>query len=711
MSVAFVAGALLGGLALAALPLIIHLISKRRARRVEFAAIELIMRSRKKTARSLRLRQLLLLVLRTLLVAGIAAAVAGPYLHTSEEVEPQDAPLVVVLALDNSASMRATLDGRSGFDRAKRRAREVVSRTADDVRFALLSCEAQVRDVLAAPTFDRGVILAALDALEAGWGRSDLVACTARASELALAPEGQGARRVVVISDLAAHAFVGAPTSRAEGVLLEWLPVWDEEPPPNHGLSDVEVERTAAQGDGVEVRFSVSRFGGPELELPVDLIVDSRRAARVTVPLASGRTERRALSHAFGSADERREAEARVLLPDDALAHDNEVRVPVTLAPPVAVLIVDGAPQPVQFRDEIYYLENALGQRKAGTSRLRLTVVGPDEVVAGRLADARVVVLANVARLEAGAARALVEFVKAGGGLFVTSGDQMEVDWYNTQLAELLPGRLRGAKGQALLDDASVADVLGLAGFFAGHPVFRGLADGREGGLAGLGRVRTHTTMLLEPDASAQRSVIARFTNETPALLERQVAAGRVLLLATSIDRDWSDLAIRPGFLPLVQQIVLYVAGALDEAGEPIVTVDTTRELVLPRGAERLEVRTPEGRRVPLRPAADVERRADGSAVLAFDDVRAPGGYQVFVGFEGGELKELKAQRFTALCDSAESDLRLADDDTLSAAVPKGATATGGGRRDDEVVLWPWLLIGCLLLAATEALVLRRAAV
>ena len=67
MNLAFLTPALLGGLAVLAVPLLIHLISKRRARRVRFAALELLLRSQKRTARSIRLRQILLLLMRTLL--------------------------------------------------------------------------------------------------------------------------------------------------------------------------------------------------------------------------------------------------------------------------------------------------------------------------------------------------------------------------------------------------------------------------------------------------------------------------------------------------------------------------------------------------------------------------------------------------------------------------------------------------------------------
>src|SRR5690606_1076723 len=136
VTLGFLASALLGGLALAALPLLIHLISKRRARNVRFAAIEFVLRSKRRTARSLRLRQLLLLLLRTLLVAAVALAIAGPLLREPDEAETDaSAPLVVVLVVDESASMHATLDGQSAFRRAQAQGADVVREAGDDVRF------------------------------------------------------------------------------------------------------------------------------------------------------------------------------------------------------------------------------------------------------------------------------------------------------------------------------------------------------------------------------------------------------------------------------------------------------------------------------------------------------------------------------------------------------------------------------------------------
>lgn len=713
MGLAFVAEALVIGLSLACLPLVIHLISKRRARHVRFAALDFILNSKRRTTRSLRLRQWLLLSLRTLAVAAIAAAVAGPFLDEEDPRADGAQPLVVVLAVDDSASMHATLDGRSAFQRARGAAEAVVEDTAADIRLALVACSDRPRDVVASPTFERAAVRRALKELAPRYGRSDLAACIGRAAEIGAAVDGEGDRRVMVFSDLAAHAF-GEGTGAAPGaVTVEWYAAFDEEVPPNHGLSRPEVVRTrVGEGDGVEVSFSLVQSGGVPHEVPVDLFLADQRAARLTVAVTSGTEERRSFAHAFpsgtGPSPEEAFVEARLVTPDDALTLDNELLLPLTLPPPLSVLVVDGAPQPVPFRDEVFYLESALRQGRAGATPFAVRVTGEEGLHAGALADAKVVVLANVARLSDEGARALIEFVRAGGGLLVTAGDQIDVDWYNATLAPLLPGRLRGAKGQALLDDASLRDPLGFSRFEERHPLFAQLRAASDGSLTGLRRVQSWTTLLLEPEPGAMREVLVHFSNDTPALAGRYVDGGRVLLLATTIDRDWSDLAIRPGFLPLVQQMALYLAGALDAGGNRLVTVGEPHPLLLPRGATALEVRGPLGARERLTPLAEGDARADGSQELLFTSVDAPGLYRVFASFTEGELRELPTERFAAAIPPEESDLRRASPEQLLEALPAGAVQRAGALGGAKAALWPWLLLLALGLLLVESTMLRR---
>lgn len=700
----FLDAALLAGLAVLVVPALIHLISKRRARRVRFAPLELLLRSQRRTARSIRLRQLLLLLLRTLLLACAALAIARPVLRADDAPRATGAPLAVVVAIDVSASMNAVLDGKSMFARAERRALDLIGEQPADVRVGAVACDEVPRD-LAAPGFDRATVVDAVGALEPGFRKADLVACVSRAAGLAQTVEGEGERRVVMVSDLAAHGLAssGERGTEGQGVVVEWVAASAEDAPPNHAVTAVEVERTSSRaGDALEVSFTAARFGGPSVDVTADLVVGDRRSARLSVPLAGGETARRTFHHALADGDKAAPGERlAVTLADDALAADNEVELPFELPEPMSVLVVDGAPQPVPFRDEVFYLESALKDARGGAGRVALEVVGADRLKPGSVAGVRLVVLANVARLDDAMAAVLVEHVKAGGGLLLTMGDQIDVDWYNRALAEVLPAPLRGVKGQALLDDANVAEVLSLTRFRVEHPVLRGLAAGSADDLPGLGRVRTHTLMLLEPSTDAARDVIMRFSNDAPALVERAVGDGRVMLLATSIDRDWSDLAIRPGFLPLVRQIALYLGGALDEGGPRILRVGETRKIRVARGTVEVEVQPPRGPRHRLPVEKD-------SHEVSFRGTDVPGLYRVFFRADGGEPRERTEERFTVLIDPAESDLTRAPHEALEQAAPSGAVTRASEQGDSDVPLWPWLLCGAVVLMLLEAAVVRR---
>lgn len=713
MGIFFLASALLAGLALALLPPLIHLISKRRARRVPFGAIDFVLRSQKRTTRSLRIRQLVLLVLRTLLIVFVVLAIARPVFREKPPEFPELPPLAVVFVLDESASMHTTLDGKSAADRALLQVRDGLARLPDDVRVALLGCGEPIRELVPTPSFNREPLLSALAQWRPGYGRSDLRACVQRAADWLEGVSGKGERRVAVFSDLAAHAFVGEDNDRAPaGMVVEWVRVLDDEPPPNLGLSAPLLERLSRVGnDAVKIEFAVSQFGGVAADQPVDLIVDGRAMARLSVPMSPEARFTRSFSHDFGAPTKAKAANPEVVLAlaDDALAVDNQIRIPVELPPPVRVLLVDGEPHAIPFQDEVFYLRSALRQAKKTLSQMRVEVISPGQLNAAMIADARVVVLANVSELSEPVASALQQFVRAGGGLLVTAGQQLNVDAYNHGLRDILPGRLRGAKGQALLDNAEVQVALGLGDFAQEHPVFRGIARVDSQGLPGLRRVQTHTVFLLEPDADAPREVLMRFTNETPAMVERRVDAGRVVFLATSVDREWTDLPIRPGYLPLMQQTVLYLAGALDVAGPRFLRVGQERELVLPRGAERMEVLAPDGRVHRLQALRDDNEKAEGTQKVLFSDTHLPGVYRVRVKYPGGEAREIFAERFSILIDATESDLRTADQSVLQSAVPQGASIRGGRDADKDAPLWRYFLLGAVFLLCAEAWWLRRA--
>src|SRR5258708_5622353 len=116
------------GAVCAAGPVIIHLLNRRRYRVVQWAAMDFLRQAMKRNRRILRIRDLLLLILRTAAVLLFGAALARPYFARRQEQFDDRQPLHAVIVIDNSLSMAyESLEG-SLLDKAKDRARELIER-------------------------------------------------------------------------------------------------------------------------------------------------------------------------------------------------------------------------------------------------------------------------------------------------------------------------------------------------------------------------------------------------------------------------------------------------------------------------------------------------------------------------------------------------------------------------------------------------------
>src|ERR1043166_8016021 len=102
------------GLAAASLPILIHLLNRRRLKRIQFPAVRFILLSQKRISRSYRLRHWLLLALRTLAIILLALLLANPIFQTGAGLFAGSGPVSLVILLDNSLSMTWSGDGKIG---------------------------------------------------------------------------------------------------------------------------------------------------------------------------------------------------------------------------------------------------------------------------------------------------------------------------------------------------------------------------------------------------------------------------------------------------------------------------------------------------------------------------------------------------------------------------------------------------------------------
>src|SRR3990172_7473842 len=115
----FVNPLLLAGTSLVAIPIVLHLIMRRKPRRFEFPALRFIQKRHDVNRRRLRLRHLVLLALRALAIVLLAAALARPSVKLSGNLGSQEAPVAAALVFDTSRRMEYQHENRTRLEVAQ----------------------------------------------------------------------------------------------------------------------------------------------------------------------------------------------------------------------------------------------------------------------------------------------------------------------------------------------------------------------------------------------------------------------------------------------------------------------------------------------------------------------------------------------------------------------------------------------------------------
>ena len=362
----------------------------------------------------------------------------------------------------------------------------------------------------------------------------------------------------------------------------------------------------------------------------------------------------------------------------DALVADNVFNFVVSPAQPVRVVVVDRG----GTGSAALYLTRALAIGDA--PRFETTVRQPDAVSDNDLSGASIVVLNDVA-VPAALGRRLARFVDAGGGLFVALGPR--ATW--PQGVDLLPAALEERV------DRTRGDAARIGALEYGHPVFEPFRAPRSGDFAA---ARIYGYRAVAPVPSAQ--VLARFDAGASALLEGQSGTGRVLLWTSTLDLAWSDLPLKPVYLPFVHRAVRHLSAYTEAV--PWLTVGQVLDASLGETASRpvgAVAVTPAGRRVPM--------DEEGSDVL---ELTEQGFYELRTG-TGESVTAVVASNV----DSVESDLTVMDPKEIVAA----ATAGGGdglrssaagvppppdAQERSQRLWWYLLCLGIVLLGADTLL-------
>lgn len=221
---------MLGGAAL--VPLLIHLLRRRIGLQLEFPAARYLARAERDHSRTLKMRNLLLMLLRVLAVLLLAAAAARP---TARMAGAGHAPTALAIVIDNSMSTSLVEGGAPLIDQLKRMARDAIRSASADDRLWLVTADATIRGGSAAS------LLEDLERVKPYAGAGHLRDAVARAVS-AVEASGLDARQVAVLTDGQRTTWTDPAQVRGDVPVLIWAP--SSQPPVNRAVVHAEARPT-----------------------------------------------------------------------------------------------------------------------------------------------------------------------------------------------------------------------------------------------------------------------------------------------------------------------------------------------------------------------------------------------------------------------------------------------------------------------------------
>ncbi len=729
----FLAPWLLLGLTAAAIPLVLHLRRARHIEKIVFSTTRFFDEQFIRSARRARLQNLLLMLLRMALLCLLALALARPLLKM-RGFTPLAGRRRVAIVLDDSASMGMVTERGSLLDRAREAALKVVedlSPTRGDSVTVILAGErdAGPRALFDEPTPDLAAARQAIEQVRVTDLASNLDAAVAAAARaLGADPDdpgadfGAGGLEIFVISDLQQSAWAGETAAKLSpriGLLL--VSTQPALPAAADNLSVDAVQFGAPRpvlGVPFPLRALLTNHGDRLQRVEVDLVIDGQTVAHRSVQVAAARSHVVRFVHRFtvaGWAGGRVSIRLAQAGHTDALPADNHRHFAVRVEQSIHVLAINGAPSRISAKDELFFFRLALtagsDQPDAAAARrhVRIKQIEPDQLNADILARYPVVVMANQADLQPAQLQLLERYVDGGGGLWIALGDHVDPAAYNTWFGpHRLHGGLLPARLGAQVLDADPLDPLDpdTGGFVAtvnrAHPAIAGFADAQLGYLTSVrftGRFRI--------DAAAP-SVLMSTSDGQPVLVEKRFGRGRVMLLASTLDRDWTNFPLQPAYVPWVYHMVSYLSyPQLDHSG----FIRTGRKVRLPTSIASQhapQIVAPDGTIIYPEPAPPTADRAGG---LLFTETESAGVYTVRDSRAGGG-DDRRQLLIAANIPSDESQPVYFGRDDLAATMgpdtswllvtdPDAVADVGEVARQGHE-LWNYLLILALLVGLFE---------
>lgn len=621
MNLNFTSPIYLLGLLGIALPILVHLLTRRQQTHIKFSAIYLLLQSQERSIRRSTPNRMLLLLARTLGIVCLSMGLAGPLFSFGSSGDTLfGLPVAGVIVMDDSYSMGIQSGDQNLYVKALQAAEKLFKKASAENAFSLVYASAPGRAAHDWTT-DTEMIAKKLNLSKPLYRTTDIGTAVAKALELLESAPQKTKRIYYLFTDLDKNGW------KADGFTQK---------NPGNGSVSVKIVDLSPQQTGVNratiknietfqeflTSSKIIRVKATIVNLMPERAIQNLRVSlwindkqesedHINVP-ASGVAEK---DFSFPSLSDE-PVSGYVKIEEDALAADNRRYFTHQPERKIRALVVDGDPKTVTHQSESFYLERALNPFSGTMSDIEPTISTLKELPARNLLLYSIVILCNVRDLPFQYERELEKFMLRGGALFVALGDQIDPRFYNEKMGNLLPVKLESL---IRLSGRDVPQRFQLSSL--DHPVLS-VFSGKI--LKEMEDIQFTAFYKVQPLEGKTANVAMRLDNGLPAVVESEFGKGKSILFVSSLDRDWNSFPIQPTFLPWIQRWTKYAVRNLGGVtprnilvGQPFILGEEISDKTF------VYIQTPE-RKIAVMTAGK------NASETKFEDTYRPGIYEIF---------------------------------------------------------------------------------
>ncbi len=652
----FLAAPILFGLVLASVPIIIHLLNRRRFQIVDWAPMKYLKLTIKTNRRRLRIEQLLLLILRTLMIIVLILAVARPVLSHAGvggwlAARSRTARVIVI---DDSLSMAYQQETRTTFDLAKDATSQLVRNIGTQDSLTVFTTSAPlaplVRDVHLEDANKLASVINGLKVTDAHCDWSQALKHADDAVNAAPFPS----KEVVIVTDLRRSGWSDEVAKIANkwagaNVAMRVIDVGVRQTTNASLLSFEQEDAIALPGDTISLKATVSNDTPSSISGAQAVLTIAGEARPVILPdLPPGKTTEVPISINLQKPGQ---YPLQLKMPNDVLTPDDSRWYCLNVRPTLDVAMIDGEIGNGPFESETDFLGLSFS---VGKEPWHIQRVADSDWPSTRIAPSDVMVVANVSQIPASQLANLERLVQQGMGLMIFVGDQVDIDNWNQRVFKdgngLLPGKL-----DRIVDEPVTGLVIDEVAASPLAPMVK-LAP------AALARIKAKKYMTVNVTAKAEGVRVLAHWNDSDnhaAVIEKSVGKGKVILWTVTADKAWSDWPIDPTYVLATRSAAMAIARG--DRSQDNVTAGQAIQIQLQPGDNALEpkISSPDHEGME---AVEVTKPQDAGPILRYTRTNSAGPYTL-------RWKDnVGAEQTRLVCvspDKAESDLEPLSDDQV----------------------------------------------